>query len=678
MANRKNILAGTALGLVLAAAQAGAAPLSVETNPQDQLKPSGAPLLLAQADQPADEDERRSQEGEGEAAEDEAPPEDAEDPAAGEAPAEEQPADQPPAEEQPAEGAAEPVEEPAEAPAEEPADAAPAEEAPADEEPADELPAEEPEAPAEPPADEAPDGAAEPVAPAEEAPAEEPEAPAEAETPPADEAEQPAEEAPPAEGEVSPPSEGAEEPALPAEPEDEAPAEDEAPPEGAVEPVEPAEPADEAPPEGAVEPVEPAEPPEGAAEPVEPGEPEQPAAPGQEPSQPGQPGQPPSQPRAGEGDRAPVLDSEKDADVQPDDAEAPAEDGEAEADADADAETEAATEAEGEALPPPESDAAAQQQAVPQEIRPVRSEEGRRIDRDDRREFRRERRENARVVNEFGDRVVIELNNQIIVESNDRDRLTRDATEVYYEELSDGRTRETIVRPNGSTVVTIRDPYGDILRRSRIAPDGREYVLVYAPYEQERRVWVDPARDLPPLRLTIPVEEYILEAERVEDPAVYYDFLHQPPIEPVRRLYSIDEVKYSARIRDTVRRIDLDTITFEFGSAAISESEIGKLEAMAVAIERLLDENPAETFLIEGHTDAVGSDGANLALSDRRAESVAIALTNVFGIPPENLVTQGYGERYLKIETEERERENRRVAIRRITPLIAPVESAQQ
>ena len=91
----------------------------------------------------------------------------------------------------------------------------------------------------------------------------------------------------------------------------------------------------------------------------------------------------------------------------------------------------------------------------------------------------------------------------------------------------------------------------------------------------------------------------------------------------------------------------------------------------------MLDENPAETFLIEGHTDAVGSDLANLALSDRRAESVARALTDVFGIPPENLVTQGYGERYLKIDTQERERENRRVALRRITPLVAPVASAR-
>jgi outer membrane protein OmpA-like peptidoglycan-associated protein len=65
----------------------------------------------------------------------------------------------------------------------------------------------------------------------------------------------------------------------------------------------------------------------------------------------------------------------------------------------------------------------------------------------------------------------------------------------------------------------------------------------------------------------------------------------------------------------------------------------------------------------------VGSDTDNLVLSDRRAESIAVALSTNFEIPPENLVTQGYGEQYLKIATAEAERENRRVTLRRITQL---------
>jgi outer membrane protein OmpA-like peptidoglycan-associated protein len=60
----------------------------------------------------------------------------------------------------------------------------------------------------------------------------------------------------------------------------------------------------------------------------------------------------------------------------------------------------------------------------------------------------------------------------------------------------------------------------------------------------------------------------------------------------------------------------------------------------------------------------------NLALSDRRAETVALALAEYFDIPPENMVIQGYGEEELRIDTQANEPRNRRVAVRIITPLL--------
>jgi outer membrane protein OmpA-like peptidoglycan-associated protein len=155
----------------------------------------------------------------------------------------------------------------------------------------------------------------------------------------------------------------------------------------------------------------------------------------------------------------------------------------------------------------------------------------------------------------------------------------------------------------------------------------------------------------------------------------YYDFLREPPVEPVERVYSLNEVKYSARIRDKVRRIDLDTVTFATGSAEIPMSQARSLRKVADAINAVLKNDPTETFLIEGHTDAVGSDQSNLILSDQRAESVANVMSDVYGIPPENLATQGYGERYLKVNTQGPEQENRRVTIRRVTALVRPVAS---
>ena len=66
----------------------------------------------------------------------------------------------------------------------------------------------------------------------------------------------------------------------------------------------------------------------------------------------------------------------------------------------------------------------------------------------------------------------------------------------------------------------------------------------------------------------------------------------------------------------------------------------------------------------------MGSDVDNLRLSDARAGPVAQDLTDIYHIPPENLTTQGYGERFLKVQTDGPERLNRRVTIRRITPLV--------
>ena len=307
-------------------------------------------------------------------------------------------------------------------------------------------------------------------------------------------------------------------------------------------------------------------------------------------------------------------------------------------------------------------------------------EEGRRIEGNAPRWNPRERRvRGSEVVRELGDRFILQLGAQVFVESNERPRIRHGSDDYYSEDLDGGRIREVVIRPDGTRIVTIYNRNGDIIRRSRITSDDREYILVYVDdrdlgYLDED--WRDPGLDMPPLVLDIPREEYILDAEYVQNDEDYYAFLDQPPVEEVERLYSVDEVKRSARIRQKTRRIDLDTITFEFGSDAIPEDEISRLEGVASAIQRMLEKNPAETFLIEGHTDAVGSEFANLALSDKRAEAVANALTNVFEIPPENLSTQGYGEEYLKVQSDGPERQNRRVAIRRITPLVAPVASA--
>lgn len=329
--------------------------------------------------------------------------------------------------------------------------------------------------------------------------------------------------------------------------------------------------------------------------------------------------------------------------------------------------------------PAPTSDAEAQapvpgQSVQPLRIEPATAEQGERL-------RERPRYDRPRGFEERGEerdgRVIISIDNRTVVRHDDSRRFYEEGYRPQYERLRGDRTREVIERDNGVRIVTIRNRYGDIVQRSRIGRDGREYVLYYAPELMEDRrgpdyVWRDPGVDLPPMRLTVPVDEYIIDTSSEPD-RDYYEFLEQPPVERVERVYSLDEVRYSARIRDKVRRIDLDTITFATGSADIPMTQARSLRKVAEAIKAVLDKDPSETFLIEGHTDAVGSDDSNLVLSDRRAESVAVTLTDVFGIPPENLATQGYGERYLKVRTDGPSQENRRVTIRRITALVKPV-----
>ena len=281
--------------------------------------------------------------------------------------------------------------------------------------------------------------------------------------------------------------------------------------------------------------------------------------------------------------------------------------------------------------------------------------------------------QDVRVEKQTDNRVILNFGNRTVIENNDYGRIAHDARDVRYETLSDGNTRQVVVRPNGVRVITIRNEYGDVIHRSRIDRNGQEITLIYAPQgdRRDRAFYRDPTVDLPPIRLNEPVDDYVLEGGRADE-RQYVTFLEKPPIERVPHVYTLDQVRYSARLRDMMPRIDLDTITFSSGSSDIGREQAQTLQTLADAIQSVLRRDPGQIFLIEGHTDAVGSAQSNLLLSDQRAELVASVLTQDFDVPPENLVTQGYGEQYLKIDTQGPERANRRVTVRRITPLVRP------
>ena len=287
---------------------------------------------------------------------------------------------------------------------------------------------------------------------------------------------------------------------------------------------------------------------------------------------------------------------------------------------------------------------------------------------DELRKERRESREGKRTVIREPGRTIIREGGRTIIRHSEVDRFRRSGARNVRVERRGNETRTIVERPGGIRIITITDRDGRLIRRIRRHPDGREVVII--DNRPRRGGAFGFFLDIAPPVIRIPRARYIVDAAGAP-PALLYDTLIAPPAAPIERAYALDEIRYTANLRDRMPRIDLDTVTFETGSWEVTSAEAARLEPIAQAMLKAIDKNPDEVFLIEGHTDAVGDELDNLSLSDRRAEAVAIVLSEQFQVPPENLTTQGYGEQYLKVNTEGPERANRRVTVRRITPLLA-------
>ncbi len=268
-----------------------------------------------------------------------------------------------------------------------------------------------------------------------------------------------------------------------------------------------------------------------------------------------------------------------------------------------------------------------------------------------------------RVAATSGDRVIVEDNSGRFQVLKDDDALIRQpGATVETRRFDDGSTTTSVTREDGSRVVTIRDASGRVLRRSVIDLSGRETLLI------------DDITQVAPVNTTTlpPAPQRQFTAGDRTDRDALRAALRAAELRDLGRSFSLRQVREIVEVRELAPEISLEDITFRSGSAAIQPSEAEQLREIGLLMRQMIRDNPREIFLVEGYTDAVGSAAMNLLLSDRRAESVALALTEYFDVPPENMVVQGYGERFLKIPTLEAERLNRRVAVRRITGLIAP------
>lgn len=85
--------------------------------------------------------------------------------------------------------------------------------------------------------------------------------------------------------------------------------------------------------------------------------------------------------------------------------------------------------------------------------------------------------------------------------------------------------------------------------------------------------------------------------------------------------------------------LTIGDVLFDTGASTLKPGALGTMERLA----QFMRDYPERGIRIEGHTDAVGSDETNQALSERRADAVRDALV-ARNAPRDRIDTIGYGE----------------------------------
>ena len=103
-------------------------------------------------------------------------------------------------------------------------------------------------------------------------------------------------------------------------------------------------------------------------------------------------------------------------------------------------------------------------------------------------------------------------------------------------------------------------------------------------------------------------------------------------------------------------------VLFDFDKSELRPESITELERVV----KFMNDVPFATAKIDGHTDSVGTEAYNLALSDRRAKAVFDYLSSR-GVDPSRLKSQGFGEAnpIAPNDTAEGRQLNRRVMLNR-------------
>ena len=110
-----------------------------------------------------------------------------------------------------------------------------------------------------------------------------------------------------------------------------------------------------------------------------------------------------------------------------------------------------------------------------------------------------------------------------------------------------------------------------------------------------------------------------------------------------QRVDSLEAQLADLKVKKTERGLvlTLGDVLFDTNQSTLKAGAYGTLDRLAMALR----ENSGRKVTIEGHTDNVGSDEANLGLSERRAQSVQMALTQR-GVARDQITAIGKGENF--------------------------------
>ncbi|MHC2336707.1 OmpA family protein [Bradyrhizobium sp. USDA 4454] len=126
------------------------------------------------------------------------------------------------------------------------------------------------------------------------------------------------------------------------------------------------------------------------------------------------------------------------------------------------------------------------------------------------------------------------------------------------------------------------------------------------------------------------------------------------------RSLSLGERQEIADIAANKPKIDLE-IRFDYNSADIAK---GSTQAVQELGKALSDASMrGSTFVVAGHTDAIGSEAYNQDLSERRADTIKKYLVEHYGLNGSDLVTVGYGKTRPKDPNAPMDPTNRRVQV---------------